>query len=137
MAVFFHGPGYVFERFASRQANFGDFADRHALDEQFRFNECHRTNIGRNIKKIIYMICFFRHDFALNVTLFHRTCVDLYAPSSLPFIFPVRKSTAPIDMNSSPLNSTSLNACETAPFKASSVPMPMPQTMKPIWLIML
>ena len=31
-------------------------------------------------------------------------------PRSLPLILPVRYSTAPIDMNSKPLNSTSLNA---------------------------
>ena len=40
-----------------------------------------------------------------------------------------------MDMNNRPLKNTSLNACATAPFNASDVPMPMPQTMKPSWLI--
>ena len=47
-------------------------------------------------------------------------------PSSEPLILPVRYSTAPIDMNSRPLNRTSLNACDTAPLIAQSVPIPMP-----------
>ena len=50
---------------------------------------------------------------------------------------PVMCSTAPIDIISNPLKMTSLNAWATAPFTASSVPMPMPHTMNPIWLIML
>ena len=48
---------------------------------------------------------------------------------------PVRKSTAPIVMNNRPLKITSLKACATAPFTASAEPSPIPQTMKPIWLI--
>ena len=40
-----------------------------------------------------------------------------------------------MDMNNKPLNTTSLKAWATAPLTASAVPMPMPQTMKPIWLI--
>ncbi len=40
-----------------------------------------------------------------------------------------------MDMNNNPLKKTSLKAWATAPFSASAVPMPMPQTMKPSWLI--
>ena len=43
--------------------------------------------------------------------------------------------TAPIAMKSRPLKITSANACATAPFTANAVPIPMPATMKPIWLI--
>ena len=50
---------------------------------------------------------------------------------------PVMCRTEPIDMNNSPLNMTSLKAWATAPLMASAVPIPMPVTMKPIWLIML
>ncbi len=50
---------------------------------------------------------------------------------------PVMCSTAPMDIISRPLKMTSLKAWDTAPFKASSVPMPTPTTMKPIWLTML
>ncbi len=71
----------------------------------------------------------------------HRVAVTgmvLYSPPrSEPLIRPVMCSTAPIDMNSSPLKITSLKAWATAPLSASAVPMPMPQTMKPSWLIRL
>ena len=64
--------------------------------------------------------------------------IDLYRPpSSLPLTVSVRSSTAPIDMKSSALNRMSAKAWATAPLIASSLPMPMPTTMKPIWLFML
>ena len=50
-------------------------------------------------------------------------------------VLPVMCMTAPIAMKSSPLKSTSLKAWLTAPLMARWVPTPIPQTMKPIWLI--
>jgi len=58
-------------------------------------------------------------------------------PRSVALTLPARNNTAPIDMNSSPLNRMSAKACATAPFSPSSVPSPMPTTMKPSWLLRL
>ena len=64
--------------------------------------------------------------------------IDLYSPpNSEPLTVPVRKSTAPIDMNNKPLNTMSATACAVAPLTPSDPPMPTPATMKPTWLIML
>ena len=58
-------------------------------------------------------------------------------PRSEPLILPTRYNTAPMVINNKPLKITSLKACATAPFNASAVPIPIPQTMNPTWLIML
>ncbi len=59
-------------------------------------------------------------------------------PKAVQLIFPpVRYITAPIDMNSRALKRTSLTTWETAPFIAICVPMPIPHTMNPTWLIKL
>ncbi len=58
-------------------------------------------------------------------------------PSSEPLILPVTCSTAPIDISNRPLKITSLKAWAIAPLIASAVPIPIPTTMKPSWLIRL
>ena len=58
-------------------------------------------------------------------------------PKAVPLIFPVRYMIAPMDMKRRALNRTSLKTWATAPFMARAVPMPMPHTMKPTWLIRL
>ena len=66
------------------------------------------------------------------------TGMDLYSPPrSEPLTRPVMCRTAPMVMNNSPLNRMSLKAWATAPFMERAVPMPMPTTINPTWLIRL
>src|SRR5260221_6117658 len=65
MAVLAYRARYVVERLARIQANRGDLAARHLLDQQLRADEGHRADVPRYIEVVLARVFFSRRVYVL------------------------------------------------------------------------